>query len=74
MERQFSAQLDAEKAVRDWFVSRNEARGQYPKRLNVRGKWQAAPADGTVFYTYTYKGETVTMIFGCYTTTVIFPY
>jgi hypothetical protein len=72
MTSKFLTQVEAEKATIDFFQARNAARGQYPQRINVKRTLSEVNSDGTILYTYTYKGETVQMLWGTYHTIVNF--
>jgi hypothetical protein len=67
----YETQAEAQQATVEYFMERNAARGQYPKRINVERKLRNIGETGLTF-TYTYKGETVEHFYGAYQAVVTF--
>jgi hypothetical protein len=70
MTRRYETQAEAHKAVIEHYQGRNAGRGQYPARIIPKRELTAINPDGSVLYSYTYKGEAMSMIWTCYGTTV----
>jgi len=60
---------EAKEKALEWFTQRNEARGQYPKRISVKWFLRDMLSNGSKIYTATYKWESVEIVqdaYNCY--------
>jgi hypothetical protein len=70
MIKTYSWEKEAIEGIRTHFRNRNAARSRQGKRVVLRKRFADLRPDGDMVYTYTYGGETVTMISGAYNVTV----
>lgn len=71
MKKKFDWMDEAKDAIRQYFNDRNAARGRQGKRVVLREKFQELKMNGDMVYTYTYGGETVSLVKGAYSCEII---